>query len=271
MDFVIEDMIEEYDRRPVAILPTLYRRQPTGYVEPGYWTNVSAFLFPMRGEGVFALDGRSFSFRPGIVLHGCPGKWLTSRNCGDQPLEFYAMYYNYPDKSEGYMHRVFEMEIGINPVILSHLELLAQATGRPDSRSRFQAKALFYSVLSELFNTAARTMKNETQALMEDARAYIEFHYMKPHTLFDLAGRFGMSPKYFGEVFKKYAGLGPIDYVIEYRMKQAYRMLLSTNCTVKDIAQAVGYADAYYFSRLFKKQFNFAPSEVRSRPAEQAT
>ncbi|MNU06934.1 HTH-type transcriptional activator Btr [compost metagenome] len=71
-------------------------------------------------------------------------------------------------------------------------------------------------------------------------------------------------------MFKKYTGISPIDYLIAYRMKEAHRLLTSTCATVKEISEMVGYTDAYYFSRLFKKQFGLAPTQLRALPIEQA-
>lgn len=265
MDFKLNAIIEDYAQKPFVTLPTHYRVHPVGYVESGYMTNVSAYLFPVRGEGYFMLDDQSFHFRPGMVIHGCPGKWLTSGNIADQPLEFYVMYYHCTAEDGGYLHRAFELETGINPTVLSLLKMLIKATERPDCFSRFQAKALMYSVLTEVFG-AARSMKETgASSIVESTKQFMEFHYAQSHSLRDLAGRHGMCAKYFSEVFKKYTGITPIDYLIGYRMKQAYKFLLTTTCNVKEIAQSVGYQDAYYFSRLFKKQFGFSPSEVRVR------
>lgn len=267
----INEIMEEYTSEPIMILPTYYRRHPVGYVEPEYMTNVSAFLFPVKGEGYFHLDNQSFRFRPGMVIHGCPGKWLTSGNITDKPLEFYIMYYRHEKDSGGYMHQAYEMEIGGScPGLFATLKMLADVSKHPDTFSKFQAKALVYTVLSELFGILKSARSNEAQSMVEEARGYIEFHHMRQHTLCDLAGRYGMCPKYFSEVFKKYIGISPIDYLIAYRMKEAHRLLTSTCATVKEIAEMVGYTDAYYFSRLFKKQFGLAPTQLRALPIEQA-
>lgn len=270
MEVNLNELMDEYAYESFEALPTHYRKHPVGFVEPGYQTYLSAFLFPVKGEGYYKLDDQSFRFRPGMVIHGCPGKWLTSGNLTDQTLEFYVMYYRATRGHGGYMSKPFELEIGTNPTLLSLLKTLSKVTDRPDPSSKFQAKALMFAVLSEVFSSANSQKKTETHAMVEEAKGYLEFHHMRQHTLCDLAGRYGMCPKYFSEVFKKFTGLGPIDYLIGYRMKQAYKLLLSTRASIKEISQTVGYADAYYFSRLFKKHFGFSPSRIRDNPLEQA-
>ncbi|MFD0672880.1 helix-turn-helix transcriptional regulator [Cohnella sp. GCM10027633] len=80
-----------------------------------------------------------------------------------------------------------------------------------------------------------------------------------------------MKPKYFSYLFRKYVGIGPIDYLIQYRMNRARELLATGQFSVAEVARSVGYLDAYYFSRLFKKHAGLPPGAVgeyrrRNRP-----
>ncbi|WP_310502402.1 AraC family transcriptional regulator [Paenibacillus qinlingensis] len=46
-------------------------------------------------------------------------------------------------------------------------------------------------------------------------------------------------------------------------MKVAYELLMTTPFAVRDIARSVGYPDAYYFSRLFKKHYGRSPTSLK--------
>ena len=54
-----------------------------------------------------------------------------------------------------------------------------------------------------------------------------------------------------------------MDYVITLRMNHARRLMTQTDLAVREIAEAVGYPDQLYFSRLFKKRTGFPPSTYR--------
>ena len=58
-------------------------------------------------------------------------------------------------------------------------------------------------------------------------------------------------------------GKSPIRYLIELRMKDAGKRLLESEYPVCAIAQTVGYKDALYFSKEFKKRFGVSPSKYR--------
>ena len=152
----------------------------------------------------------------------------------------------------------------------SLLEQLVRISKKPDIDSKFRTKALVFEVLSEIFSSVRTIERTESHAIVDEAKDYLELHFAHPHTVFDLASRYGISAKYFSSIFKKYTGSSPLTYLTDFRMKQAHQLLTTTSCSVKEIGESVGYEDAYYFSRIFKKQFGFAPSDLRRSQIEQA-
>lgn len=75
----------------------------------------------------------------------------------------------------------------------------------------------------------------------------------------------GRSPSTVSRLFKKVTGLSFKQYQVNHRLKLAADQLKARpNCPVAEIALAVGYDDALYFSRVFRKKFNCSPSEYRT-------
>ncbi|MDC7287824.1 response regulator [Blautia schinkii] len=101
-------------------------------------------------------------------------------------------------------------------------------------------------------------------SLIAEVRAYIDTHFMELLTLKDLSARFHISISYLCTLYKKEYDISPIDYIIEKRIKtsQAY-LLKDPTYTIKQVAEKVGYSDAYYFSRLFKMYTGKTPSQYR--------
>ena len=73
-----------------------------------------------------------------------------------------------------------------------------------------------------------------------------------------------LSYSHFSSIFKKETGKTFIQYLTEYRLEKAKYMLQYTGLKTYEIAERIGYADARYFSSLFKKQFNMTPSQYRN-------
>lgn len=92
---------------------------------------------------------------------------------------------------------------------------------------------------------------------------YLHANSSRTITLQELADEFNLSKSYLNALFKNYLQTTPINYFISIKMKEACRLLRSTNDTVKIIAANLGYDDSYYFSYLFKKIVGVSPSDFR--------
>jgi AraC-like DNA-binding protein len=84
-----------------------------------------------------------------------------------------------------------------------------------------------------------------------------------PWRVGELARLCGMSERHFFRGFKMAVGLSPIDWLRRERIRLAQRKLLNGGSSVKEISDQVGYNDVFFFSRDFKRQTGWSPSEYR--------
>jgi len=73
-----------------------------------------------------------------------------------------------------------------------------------------------------------------------------------------------MSESNFFTVFKKVLGNSPISYLNHYRLSIAADRLIETSQAINEIGYSVGFNDALYFSKLFKKTYGSTPKEYRA-------
>lgn len=90
---------------------------------------------------------------------------------------------------------------------------------------------------------------------------YIAEHYMEEVKLNDLARIMHISRQYLGTIFKETLGTTFSDYLTSYRMKQAMSIMKKEEIAIQELAQMVGYQDASYFSRAFKKYTGISPKK----------
>ena len=69
-----------------------------------------------------------------------------------------------------------------------------------------------------------------------------------------------MSPFRFSRSFRETYGIKFQDYVVRYRILESCRLLKSPSTNVTDVAYAVGFNDASYFSRTFRRYVGMTPS-----------
>ncbi len=89
---------------------------------------------------------------------------------------------------------------------------------------------------------------------------YLNQNYMKPISLYRLAHNMYLSPVYISKIFKEETGESPINHLIRIRLTKANELLSEGNIPIKTVARNVGYDDAYYFSKLYKKYYGIPPS-----------
>lgn len=82
---------------------------------------------------------------------------------------------------------------------------------------------------------------------------YLEQNYADPLSLSELAKQYRFSTGYFSSLIKKKAGKSYSELLISIRMEKATALLRSTNKSIEEIAQEIGYDDYFYFNKLYKK------------------
>ena len=112
-------------------------------------------------------------------------------------------------------------------------------------------------------------MLSETQILLdqadciEDVMKYIRAHISEPLDRGTLAAVAGFSVPHFHRVFTAQVGESAISYVRRIRLERAARKLRMGAVDITEVAFAAGYDTHAAFSKAFKQQFGFSPSEFR--------
>jgi len=103
----------------------------------------------------------------------------------------------------------------------------------------------------------------ETRHIVRGAMAYIHEHYDESLSRQDIADHMGYSARHLDRCFNEEMGLTPIAYLTRFRVRQSRRLLQSTSRSIGDVADAVGFSNSAYFSRVFKQEVGVSPSEYR--------
>ncbi|WP_438445418.1 AraC family transcriptional regulator [Gorillibacterium sp. sgz5001074] len=137
-----------------------------------------------------------------------------------------------------------------------------------DPMERLRCQSLFHQLIYAILRGRSLRQPEDSRSGVERARGYMDRFYFSDITIDRLAQLSNTSRKYFVDLFKKTYGVSAMDYLTALRMKHA-KLLMSRSPDpkrrLKEIAQAVGYADEFYFSRKFKQVVGVSPKEYRSR------
>lgn len=81
----------------------------------------------------------------------------------------------------------------------------------------------------------------------------------------NIADAMGMSRSVLYTKIKQQLGMTPIDFVRHVRIMRACELLKNTDESLTSVAYAVGFSDAKYFSKVFKRETGIVPTEYRER------
>lgn len=137
-----------------------------------------------------------------------------------------------------------------------------------------ESNALGESVLARLYSDAVLTpiqpadigsMKGAENraAMLRRVLDHLRVNFAQELTVADVARACHVSTSWLAHAFPEHTGFSPLKHAIHLRLQEACRLLALTDRKVADVAAAVGYKDAFYFSRLFKKHIGLSPDSYR--------
>ena len=122
-------------------------------------------------------------------------------------------------------------------------------------------KEYLFSVIEEVINYLKTYEKH--YELIAKAKWLISKKYKEELSLQDMSEVLNVNPAYFSTLFKKKTGVTFIQYLTNYRIKKAMNLLRTTGSSVEEISEQVGYPNANYFVKVFKKTVGMNVSEFK--------
>lgn len=119
--------------------------------------------------------------------------------------------------------------------------------------------------LWQIFLECAKSAQDDSvgSEYVKKLREYIRRHYAQGFCAQDIEDVCGLSYKYAGTLFKEATGQTIKEYQCMLRLRRAEQLLKETDKPITEIAQMAGFADVFYFSKVFRRERGCSPSEYR--------
>lgn len=130
-------------------------------------------------------------------------------------------------------------------------------------RDMQQLQQCINNLIRQQINTCLAEKLSNVVAYAQQAKGYIDRHYMEPITLELLAGYLNINPTYLSVVFKNELHMNYSKYLTMVRMEKAKGLLRQCDQNLTQIAHAVGYNRTAYFSSVFKAYTGIKPMEYQ--------
>lgn len=123
----------------------------------------------------------------------------------------------------------------------------------------------FVERMETLAEYRKHTAVRKEQMMVERAKALVAREPGRHFTTQEMATRLGIGVSYFGTIFKRCEGISFLDYMTNQTLLRAVTLLSDPQLRLNEVCLMVGFKDANYFARVFKKHYGCTPSQFRNR------
>lgn len=253
---------------------------------PVHWHSELELIVIKKGRGLVSVDFRQRSVTSGDIVLIRPGQLHSIEQDGSHSMEYeniilkpHLLISDEPDLCalrfiNPLMAGAIPSETFLTPS-LPYYRQVSECIRQIDGLCEAQPEGFQLAVKGLLFQFIFLLVSNQspqenpallqTKSLekMKTILKYVEEHYAERITVEDMADLTYYSKSHFMKFFKAHMGTGFIEYLNDYRLSMAERLLRSSDHSVLDIAQMSGFDNLSYFNRIFKRKYGISPGKYR--------
>ena len=210
----------------------------------------------LSGKGEFEVGGRTWQVSTGDLFFARPSQLI--RYTAD---EQYPWEYSWVGFNGACAHKLAAQLPFTDDAPVHH-------TSDPDGM-RADLYLFIAALMKETIAGKPHSTSSSSQYVL-NAIKYIQFNYSHDISIDDVAKSVGVSRSHLYRVFMLNVGKSPIDYLTEYRINEACKLLRAGHLSIAEVAVSVGFFDQFYFSRVFKRAKGVPPSKYFATQADTA-
>jgi len=232
----------------------------------------------MSGVGLFEINGTRYECRQGDTFFIFPETLFTYAAHGTNPWYYRWVAFRGPMASS------LLDTLGItlnNPVIhmkdlkdvtrlYRNIEVTLKHSSYPEL-AELEAGGLLRMLLKQFGEANASKLNFDPTGDIADidrqikqATRWISLQYAQQISIENLSRNLGYHRTHLSKMFKQATGLSPMQFLLKVRMERAAELLQGgMRLSIEQVASSVGYGDALYFSKQFRKWYGCSPTEYR--------
>ena len=258
-----------------------------------HWHEELQFVVMKTGEVMYTVADKDYRLQPGDILFANSKRLHTSRQMGTVPATYYCIeihprvIYGYRNhyidrkyvepylKSSDFDSLLIDGTLPWHKIIGDCLGELIELLEKKPFAFELLCQKVFLEIWTILISeNRDKTTENEPHLTISDrtrldkAVDYIQAHYSEKIKLDDIAEAAMCSPEECCRLFKRTIGQSPVTYLTRSRIIKSLSLLTSTEMSISDIAQNVGFGSSSYYTEKFKSVLNCRPLEFRKMSAD---
>lgn len=211
--------------------------------------------FLISGEMTYYVNDIAHTITSGDIIY-VPSGSIRQREIGETLNDYLSINFH--------SDTVLDLDTVLKGCINNEVKLLLNyfETAYSSPSTDMQAK-LKLALETLILQITDNLYDSYTSPLSAEIISFISSHYTEKITLNDISQATFYSAAYCENEFKKTTGKSIINYLIDVRINAAKKLLAESSMSCARIAAAVGFDDANYFSRIFKKRTGYSPIRYR--------
>lgn len=213
--------------------------------------------YVLEGKGYF--NGHPVKAGEGFLIH--PGEMAVYGPEESCPWQYFWISMNAPQADEICQNHILLREGNLFSAGVTGLirELLAELEQKDQRLTPMYAMHVLYRILA-----GQETQRHEREnPYVERARQMIRLSGGCSLTVTEVASACNIDDRYLYNLFIKHTGQSPKQYMNQVRLERAKALLQESDCSVAQVAAAVGFEDPLAFSRFFSRHCGVSPTAYR--------
>ena len=232
-------------------------------------------FYVVDGKGEFSIQGQRFPVKANDFVIINPQVEHTELSSPDEPLEYIVLGINglsfsnlTPVSEGGHPFSFFNLRDEQKDILRYLNAMVQEATSQSMSYELVCHNLLEILLIKILrhqhFDLEVGKQSKATKDI-SFIKHYLETYYHESIQLEDLASMTHLSRFYISHSFKKEIGMSPMEYLIAIRIKESKILLRTTNYSISQVADIVGFTTPTYFSKQFRKSTGISPTDYREQ------
>ena len=259
-------------------------------VVPAHWHNDMEIIYIKKGTGAINVDLVPYKVSAGDIIVVPPGQLHAIEQLDEHSMEYENIIFHpsllISRKSDvttsEFLQPLMSGKITVPTVftpVYPYFRDVAAPIDACDEICRTMPQGYELYIKSQLFqfffilnnrcrNLCAPKEPRRTLEKMKIVLKYIENNYMHKITIAEIAAAVDFSESHFMRYFKDTMGTTFVDYLKDYRLTMASRLLTTSDSSILDIAAETGFDNLSYFNRAFKNKYHTTPRQFRKESRE---
>ncbi len=235
--------------------------------------------FMLQGNMKYEINGQEFVVSKGEFIM-IPANTIHSQICCSNDLIKLSLSFEIITDAQNPLSQIICERLSLSPVLhqtlssemVSAIDLICSNAKKALPLTSFNIRNEIFLLITELYYVASNSIDkiiisssdgNATDSRYILAKKFIDDNISLKLKTGDVANHVHISAKQLNRIFFKYKKMSVFDYISEQKSIMAKELLITTDLSLQNISEKLGFADEFYFNRYFTKKEGITPMKFR--------